>query len=165
MSRLRQEKKARPGLIREPSVFVCTPAPVCERGAAACAMEGQGCGGQQGMCCGYWLMAELWRHLLGRSHSWRRAEADQKKNVWFTEMRCSEFLASKQDLCWTSVFIIHFTFQTNVCFSNSLDKTQAVFVFCDLSEGWVFSSYCIVNNLLKQIRKWVFWQTYTYAIA
>lgn len=61
--------------------------------------------------------------------------------------------------------MIHCTFQTDVGFSNSLDKKQAVFVVYDLSEGWVFSSYCTVNNPLKQTREWVFWQTYTYAIA
>lgn len=36
---------------------------------------------------------------------------------------------------------MHFTFQTAVCFSNSLDKNQAAFVFYDLSESWVSSSY------------------------
>lgn len=117
-------------------MFVCTPVSVWERGAATCAVQGQGCGTQQGMCCGYWLKAELWRDLLGKCHACRRAEADQKKNVWFTEMGCSKFLASKQDLHWTSVFIIHCTFQRDAGFSNSLDKNQAV--ICGLSEGWVF---------------------------
>lgn len=123
-------------------MFVCTPASVWERGPATCATEGQGWGRQQGIGCGYWLEAELWRHLLGKSHTCRRTEADQKKNVWSTEMGCTKFLASKQDLRWASVFIAHFTFQTDVCFSNSLNKNQAVFVVYDLSEGWVFSSYC-----------------------
>lgn len=30
----------------------------------------------------------------------------------------------------------------DVCFSNSLDKKRAVFVFYDLPQSWVSSSYC-----------------------
>lgn len=95
---------------------------------------------------------------LQKGWSWSEKE-------WFAEMGCSKFLASKQDLLWTSVFIIHFTFQTDVGFSNSLDKNQAVFVVYDLLEGWVFSSYCTGNNPLKQTRKWVFWPTYMYYVC
>lgn len=109
--------------MRGPSVFVCTAASVWERSSNSSDLEGQGCGGQQGMCCGYWLKAELWRDLLGKCHAGRRAEADQEKNVWFTEMGYSKFLASKQDLHWTSVFVIHFTFQADV-FLTAWIKTR-----------------------------------------